>query len=790
MKTLLIAEKPNMATEYARFLGVDNQFGGYYENDKWIISSARGHLIGSFMPDHKVALPYFPDEIPQKPIDSSKKMLDILCMLLNRKDVDCVVNACDPEREGQLIFSRIYQYSKSSLPIKRLWAVSNTKEALTDAFAHLKDGSAYQGLDDASVARAWADWVLGLNLSRAFFCPIGRVETPTSYFVYQAWKANKEFTPKPYWGVEANFLDSAGAVFSAKLQDADETGTAKFPTEAQAKTVQEKIHHSDSYSVQLEKKENKQAPPRLFDQTDAQRELMKKVGLSLESAEAMLQELYDKWALITYPRTAFNVLPADYAIKAQNIIEKLNKIGSPAQQAAIEASNQKLAILKENDKKIYNPDVGSHFAIIPTGCIKINDQEFSLNSVDLSAVLPELHYRSFMVIASRFLAVFFPHAVYEHLNVQVKNSQYLFKTSGKTLTSPGWLIVYGGDDTEEDKTPKLPNIQSGNVSLVGSQITTGTTKAPPLLTEDSLLALMKNAGRKLNDEDLSDFMSAGLGTPATRSPTIKRLKEPDKHGMPLVLVEKGKLIPSEKLIKIVQTLEKVLPEILYPDMTAHWESQLQLIERGETTYNKFISKLSDDVSLFVQKGREAMSANAPVLCECHLCKGTVQELNNFYRCSGCGFLVGKVICERSISDTDAKSIFENGKSPVLEFVSKKKKNFKAALVVGDDGDKKALKFEFLEKAEAVASNLNCPSCGRNMLKHETLYKCSPCEITIFTTISSRKLTEDELMNILEAGEDGYFIKGFTSKTGKLFDANLIFDADEKKLLFKFPQKKG
>lgn len=545
-KTLIIAEKPDMAKSIAAALGV-HKAKGCYENDRLIISNAIGHLIEFDVPelaDKNAKLPIIPDTFALAPKTSTAAHYEFLRGLIHRSDVSTLVNACDADRAGEHIFRLIYQHSGSLKPVKRMWIQSTTIQGLRQAFDNLKDSAEYDDLAIAEQCRAEADWLLGINGSRAIGNAFGRVMTPTLAMVVDAYQANQSFKSMNYWEVSAKFALAAGE-YDAKLLG--ENGKiAQFDTAEAAQAACNGMAIGSACDVNDEMTTSLSHAPFLFDANELQKAANKKFGYAADKTLSIMQQLYQDFKALTYPRSDFNALPEDYLTTMRETVDSL--AGLP-EYAPIVADMTAQDLVQLNPRVFDDERVGSHYAIVPTGFVyrTADNQQLDLSELspnELQTILGEDAFNIFNLVALRTLAAFYPAAEYGVTTRTTISASLKFRTSGRVLLKQGWLKVYGGvdDDAKDEVTSKLPKLaedEHATTQQIAPQKL--VTKAPPILTESSLIQAMKTAGRDIDDKHLVDLMKEikGIGTSATRAPTIKKLKEPSQSGKePYMSLEK------------------------------------------------------------------------------------------------------------------------------------------------------------------------------------------------------------------------------------------------------------
>ncbi|MGE8396324.1 MAG: DNA topoisomerase III, partial [Comamonas sp.] len=568
-KTLVIAEKPSVAQDIVRALtpahGKFEKHDDHFENDKFVVTSAVGHLVEIQAPEEFdvkrgkwsfANLPVIPPRFDLKPVDKTKSRLNAVVKQAKRKDVTQLINACDAGREGELIFRLIEQYAggaKGGLgkPIQRLWLQSMTPQAIREGFDKLRSEQQMQGLADAARSRSEADWLVGINGTRAmtafnsrdggfFLTTVGRVQTPTLSVVVEREDKIRKFVSRDFWEVHGTFDAQAGQYLGKwfnpqwkKTEDA-EARADRVWTKHEADAIAAAVKGKPA-KVTEESKPTTQASPLLFDLTSLQREANGKFGFSAKTTLALAQSLYERHKALTYPRTDSRALPEDYVPVAKQTFEMLANSGmrhldSFAQQALTAGYVRPTKRIFDNSK------VSDHFAIIPT--------------LQAPSGLSEAEQKLYDLVVRRFMSVFFPSAEYQVTTRISQIEQHHFKTEGKVLVKPGWLAIYGkeaasevGDAKEGDKGQPLVAVQPGEQPRTSdAQVKGLKTKPPARYSEATLLGAMESAGKQIDDEELRSAMQEkGLGTPATRASIIEGLLT-EKY----MIREGRELIPTAK----------------------------------------------------------------------------------------------------------------------------------------------------------------------------------------------------------------------------------------------------
>ncbi|HSN80772.1 MAG TPA: DNA topoisomerase III, partial [Rhodoferax sp.] len=560
MKTLIIAEKPSVAQDIVRALtpvsGKFEKHDEHFENDTHVVTSAVGHLVEIQAPEafdvkrgkwSFAHLPVIPPHFDLKPVDKTKTRLNAVVKQAKRKDVGQLINACDAGREGELIFRLIEQYAGGAKPlgkpVQRLWLQSMTPQAIRDGFQHLRTDAQMQPLADAARCRSEADWLVGINGTRAltafnsrdggfFLTTVGRVQTPTLSVVVEREEQIRKFISRDYWEIHATFAAQAGdypakwfdptwkraaANAAAGNDEPDaELKADRVWSQREAETIAAAVRGQQA-TVTEESKPTTQVSPLLFDLTSLQREANGKFGFSAKTTLSIAQSLYERHKALTYPRTDSRALPEDYVPVVKQTFEMLADSGMK------HLAPHALTALNNNyvrpSKRIFdNAKVSDHFAIIPT--------------LQAPHGLSETEQKIYDLVVRRFMAVFFPAAEYQVTTRVSKVLEHSFKTEGKVLVKPGWLAIYGKEAVDEveggkdgDKGQNLvPVAPNERVKAETVESKALKTRPPARYTEATLLGAMEGAGKTVEDDELREAMQEkGLGTPATRSSIIEGL---------------------------------------------------------------------------------------------------------------------------------------------------------------------------------------------------------------------------------------------------------------------------
>jgi DNA topoisomerase III len=718
VKTLVIAEKPSVARDLTGALpGTFENNESYYESEDTIITFAVGHLVELTDPEdydekfkkwRMADLPIVPEEFRLRPRDKkAEKQLKVIHKLLKRDDVDRIVNACDAGREGELIFAYIYETSGVDKPVERLWISSLTKTAIKEGFDHLRPGEQLASLEAAARSRSEADWLVGMNATRAAtirgrawvggVVSLGRVQTPTLALLVKREREIQAFVPEPYWLVHAEFDPR----YLGLWFEGDET---RLKEAKRAEEIAAKVSGKDGTVESVERKEQSERAPLLYDLTSLQRDANRRFGFSARRTLQAAQSLYEDKKAITYPRTSSRWLSGDLVPQLKPTAATLEPIGEYAAAARFVLGLQQLPLARVVD----DSKVDDHHAIIPT------DVEH-----DVSRFSPD-ERRVFDLIARRFLAVFHPPARYARTTVVTLVEEERFRSRGKVTLEAGWRGVYGllsdaeaqqqrQDEDGENESAELPPLEQGQtVKCASAEVEAKETKPPPRYTEATLLSAMETAGKLIDDEELREAMKeSGLGTPATRAETIETLIRRE------YIERAGKdLTPTPKGLQVITMLEE--HPLTSPELTGNWEKRLGDIERGSDDRSKFIDDIAEFTRATVEKiaelDKEKLRPERVELGLCPRCGAEtgeiIRENSKAYGCTswksreepGCGFVIWKRVAGRTITPELARQLLEEGKTKevVSGFRSRAGKPFRARLVLNDEGK---VEFDFPARAQ-------------------------------------------------------------------------------------------
>ena len=808
-KALIIAEKPSVASDIAKALGGFKKQEDFYESDKYVLSSAVGHLLQLCVPEQYEVkrgkwtfahLPIIPPHFDLQPIERNEARLRILLKLIKRPDVDALVNACDAGREGELIFRYIVQYSKAKKPIQRLWLQSMTPAAIREGFENLRSDVSMRPLADAAVCRSESDWLVGINGTRAMtafnsktggfhLTTVGRVQTPTLAILVEREERIKKFVSKDYWEIHGTFGAKAGEYpgrwFDEKFAKKD--GETELRPERVwdvklADAIRAKCLNKPGI-VTEESKPTTQLSPLLYDLTSLQREGNSRFGFSAKNTLGLAQALYEKHKVLTYPRTDSRALPEDYI---ETVKKTLGMLGE-THYASFAGHILKSDWVKPNKRIFNNAKVSDHFAIIPTSIAPKN--------------LSEPEAKLYDMVTKRFLAVFYPAAEFLVTNRITRVEGEPFKSEGKVMVNAGWLAVYG-KDAESDETPTLAQVEPNEtVKTINVEVNANQTKPPARFTEATLLGAMESAGKLIDDEELREAMrEKGLGTPATRAQTIEGLIY-EKY----VLRQGRELQPTAKAFSLLTLLRGLeISELSSPELTGDWEFKLRSMARGQMKRPDFMKEIAQMTREIVGKAKRHESDTVPgdfgsLKVSCPKCGGEIQENYKKFQCQKCDFGLWKIVASRQLEIPEVEELISKGQvGPLQGFRSKMGRPFAAVIKMGPEFKPE---FDFgQDKADAngIVAEVDfsgqepigkCPKCGNRVFEAAMHYVCEKsvgpnrsCDFRTGKVILQRAIERAQVQKLLETGKTDLIDK-FISKKGRPFKAFLV--TNEKGVGFEF-----
>ena len=676
MTTCIIAEKPSVARDIARIVGAKSKQEGYMEGSGYLVTWAMGHLIALAMPETYGFSAYKAEDLPIRPnpfqlvvrqVRKDKEYISDPAALKQLKVIrscfdkaDRIIVATDAGREGELIFRWIYAHLGCRKPFYRLWISSLTDKAIREGMANLKSGNNYENLYHSAQARAEADWLVGINASRALSIArrggysLGRVQTPTLAMVCRRYIENRDFSSAPYWKLSA-FTEKEGMSLKA-------IGVIDYESESSAQTALAALRSQSRLTIEsVTRKVGHTSPPLLYDLTALQKEANRCHGFSADKTLSIAQSLYEK-KITTYPRTGSRYISEDVF---EEVPVLLHKIGKPLSNPL-------------NRHSVDNDKVTDHHAIIPTG---ETPQGLSADEVTV-----------YQMVVTRFVEAFSPDSEEERVQVQFTDDTNIFTWKACRQISLGWKAVQKNkateteekEDGDEQVLSSLPNLTEGEVlPLVDAEITEHKTKPKPLYTEATLLSAMENAGREVEDAESKKAMAeCGIGTPATRANIIETLILRD-----YIRREKKAIVPTEKGLAVYEIVKD--KKIANAEMTGSWELALAAIEAGQMPPERFAQGINSYIS---------------TICEELLSLASEQKSYPTYRCPECGsesvgiyakvakcrnkdcnFHVFREVCGTLLSEDNIRDLLTTGRTPILNgLTSKAGKKFNARLVLNED----------------------------------------------------------------------------------------------------------
>lgn len=810
-KTLIIAEKPSVARDIAAALGKVGKKDDYFENEKYVITSAVGHLVELYMPqdyDKKFGrwtltnLPVIPESFGLKPIERSEKQFNLVKKLLKRKDISLVINACDAGREGELIFTYLYELAESKVPYKRLWMQSMTPQAIREAFERLRSPEEMAPLRDAARSRSEADWLIGINGTRAItmrlygarvkeLATVGRVQTPTLTMVIERELAIRNFKPTPYWRITAEFGINAGN-YTGNFQKENWKANDEKPedkidriwNEKDARELLAKIEslQKNAWQVTESLKRSEMAAPRLYDLTTLQREANNRFGFPAGMTLKIAQSLYERHKVLTYPRTDSQALPEDYMPVVRKTLNSLEGDIAPFARKAAEW-------VKPNKRIFNNSQVTDHFAIIPTG--------------ETSDKLSPEEQKIYDMVSRRFVAIFFPPAQIDNTTRLSSQGGITFKTEGKVLVDPGWMAVHGRSELESEPLPPMSPADNAKAALQKTELHAEATKPPARYTEATLLSAMESAGKMVTDEDLADAMKErGLGTPATRANIIDHIINTG-----YLVRERRELIPTPKAETLYDFLKVLGADALTrPDLTGEWEFRLHQMENKKLSREDFMKGIVEQAKAIVESARafeESHDTATPTNIISPTDGQPILEKTRFFESHDGKIKIWKVIGGRKMTVEEVGELVTKGVVGPLEgFISRFGKKFSAKIKL-DEEMKPKYDFDGQQRVVIDPAVLKqgqlmgpCPICegkSEGVFAHENGYAClnavgekPTCGFKLPKILLTRELPAEDAQRLLKR-EETRPIEGFLSKKGKKFNAVLYLKKNGQ-LGWKFPPR--
>ncbi|MBP9901523.1 MAG: DNA topoisomerase III [Verrucomicrobiota bacterium] len=814
-KKLIIAEKPSVASDISKALGKFQKQDDYFENDEYVISSAVGHLLTIVPPAGVEAvrgkwtfkcLPVIPPHFDLLPIEKNENRLKVLVKLIKRKDVDGLINACDAGREGELIFRNIIRYTKAKQPIKRLWLQSMTAGAIREGFAALRDDASMQPLSDAATSRSEADWLVGINGTRAMtafnsksggfhLTTVGRVQTPTLAILVDREEKIKKFVPRGYWEIHGTFAVAAGDYpgrwFDEKFsrQEGDEQLRPERVWDVKfAETLRDKCLGKPGI-VTEESKPTTSLSPLLYDLTSLQRDGNSRFGFSAKNTLGLAQALYEKHKVLTYPRTDSRALPEDYV---ETVKQTLGMLGG-THYGSFAGHILQSGWVRPNKRIFNNAKVSDHFAIIPT--------------LVAPKGLSEPEQKLYDLVTKRFLAIFYPAAEFQVTTRITRVEGEPFKSEGKVMVNAGWLAVYG-KEAETDDTPSLVPVKPNEtVKTVKIEVEANVTKPPPRYSEATLLSAMEGAGKLVEDEELREAMSEkGLGTPATRAQIIEGLiweKYVHRNGR--------ELQPTAKAFSIITLLRGLdIPELCSPELTGNWEFKLRQISRGQLQRGIFMEEIAAATRAIVAKAARHESDTVPgdfgtLKVPCPKCGGEIHENYKKFQCQKCDYALWKIVAGRQLEIAEVEELLSKGVvGPLQGFRSKMGRPFAAVIKMGAEF-KPEFDFGNDQNADGATVEVDftgkeplgkCPKCDGRVFENGMNYVCEKatgsaktCDFRTGAVILQQPVDKAQMVKLLATGKTDLLTKFISKRNNRPFKAYLAV-GKEGKIGFEFPPREA
>ena len=676
MTTCIIAEKPSVARDIARIVGATSKQDGYMEGCGYVVTWAMGHLIALAMPEAYGFSAYKREDLPIRPNPfqlvarqvrkdkeyisdpAALKQLKIIRSCFDR--TDRIIVATDAGREGELIFRYIYQHLNCKKPFDRLWISSLTDKAIREGLSNLKPGNCYDNLYHSAKARSEADWLVGINASRALSIArkggysLGRVQTPTLTMVCRRYIENRDFSSVPYWKISV-LTEKEGVSLKA-------IGSADYESEATAQTALATLRSQSRLKVEsVTRQVGHTAPPLLYDLTALQKDANRRQGFSADKTLSIAQSLYEK-KITTYPRTGSRYISEDVFEEVPALLRKIGKtLSNPLNRHSVD-----------------NTKVTDHHAIIPTG------ETPSGLSTDETTI--------YQMVVNRFVEAFSQNSEEERMQVRFTDGTNTFTWKAYRQISLGWKAVQKSKEVETEKEEdgkeqilsSLPSLTEGEVlPLVSAEITEHKTKPKPLYTEATLLSAMENAGKEVKEDDKRKAMAeCGIGTPATRANIIETLILRD-----YICRDKKSIIPTEKGLAVYEIVKD--KKIANAEMTGSWELALAAIEAGKMPSERFAQGINSYVGTICEEllSLSSEQKSYPV----YRCPKCGQQSVGIYakvakcRHETCGFHVFREVCGILLSEDNIRDLISSGRTPILKgLTSKAGKKFNARLVLKDD----------------------------------------------------------------------------------------------------------
>jgi DNA topoisomerase-3 len=845
-KALVITEKPSVARDVVAALGDFTEHDGYWESPDFLVTFAVGHLFELLEPEEidpkykrwtLADLPVLPETFQLKKKKGQTDRIRTIEKLLGREDVDRVVNACDAGREGELIFREIVKYLESRKPIERLWLQSMTPAAIRQGFQHLRPDAELLGLAAAAECRAYSDWLIGMNATRALTKRLksrrektawsaGRVQTPTLALLVEREAEVLAHVPRPFWRLVAQF-EREGSAWTGTWYDPgfaagsdDEQRDDRLFDESRAREILRAVEGREGVARETRKPSREAAPP-LFDLTSLQREGNRRFGWSARRTLSAAQRCYEAHKILTYPRTDSRCLPTDYRSVVDDVLRSFAGSARSAHGAAEFAPHARRLLERglENAGRTFDDSkVSDHFAIIPTGTLP-------------GAGLSGDDRRLFELVMRRFLGAFHPPALWERVERVTEVEGHAFRTRARALMEPGWREVLPPREStgsDEEDTAALPALVAGQSEASGVpaplesvELRSEETRPPARLSEARLLSLMENAGQDLEDEDLAAALhEKGIGTPATRAEIIENLIAKG------YAVRHGKALrPTVKGIRLIDTLKRVhIDRLASAALTGEIEQHLLEVEKGRRTPDSFLREMRDYAREIVEVARsfeyDEIYGGLPALGPCPSCGRDVYEQTWFYRCEeepprdpDCPMRFWKDTSGRYLDRGTVAVLLRDGKTGTLDgFTARDGRGYRGHIEIDRENWKLAVRSEgWSGEGESAQPEYEvdpeplgrCPLCDEHdVVETPTQFVCAgrlkaqeaegkaglktACGYVLPRTVCKREITRDEALGYLRSGRTE-LLTDFTSRFGRPFSA-VLFLKENGRHGFEFPPR--
>lgn len=803
---VILAEKPSVARDIASVIGANQKHDGFYQGNGFAVTYAFGHLVTQAEPEVMNSAwgkPWRLDQLPMIPskweyqiTPNTQNQFNIIKKLFLSSKTDSIICATDAGREGEHIFRLIYMLTECVKPVERLWISSLTSDAIKAGMKKLRPSKEFDSLADAAMARSQADWIVGLNFTRAYtiinrqLCTIGRVQTPTLALIVNRQETINKFNADEFYEILAIFEPG----FKAKYITKEEKPQTRIKDKAQVQAIVNEIKPIEKGLVEsVTTTEKKMKAPGLYDLLTLQKDANKRFGYTAQKTLDIAQGLYEKLKIISYPRTESRYLSTDIVNELPGVISAVLKSPQTAKETVEALKKQSIEAGKVSSKQLQsmlgksyvnNSKLTDHHAIIPT-------------NKSAPSSLPEEQKNIYGLITTRFLSIFLPPEVRDETTAIIKMAQHSFKAQGVVIKDPGWTIIDPKAATtsdskkkgsKKDELQKLPAISKGdNIDKRKAEAKKGKTTPPKPYDDSTLLTAMKNAGRELDDEDLASYMKQkGLGTPATRAAIIERLL---KTGY--ITRQKKSLLPTDKGMALIGQVEEKLKDIA---LTASWEQRLADMQEEKLTHASFekdISSFVKEILGTVMTNRKALNngsvSGEGTLGPCPKCKqGVVRKTPKGAGCSqwkeGCKFSIWGEQYGKKITDTQMKDLVEKGETKVIKGFKKKSGTgtYEAKLALNEEF-KVRLKFDVKDAGEIIEFG-KCPKCKEGTIRTTTKGAgCNRwkegCGVTIWRETYGKTLDDGEIKLLVSKGETD-LIKGFQKKSGNgTYDAFLYLNEE-------------